>query len=82
MAHHITTAIDPTTPRRRRRRPRGLPPLDCVPDDRTAAALDDAHAAEELMNDLLALVEAGLIVPVEREDGIRYAPADPDNLAA
>jgi hypothetical protein len=82
MTHHITTATDLTTPRRRRRAPRPLAPLVCVPDDRTSDALDDEHAAQELLDDLLALVEAGLIVPVQYPDGVRYAPADPDDLAA
>jgi hypothetical protein len=83
MAHH-TTAIptDFTTRRRRRRAPGTLTLLDGVPDARTAEAMADEHAAQELMNDLLALVEAGLIAPVEQEGTVRYAIADPDDVAA
>jgi hypothetical protein len=82
MTHHITTAIDPTTSRRRRRAPRPLAPVACVPDDRTADAMDDEHAAQALIDDLLALVDAGLIAPVQYPDGVHYAVVDPDNLAA
>lgn len=81
MTHHISTAIDLTTSRYRRRS-RPLPPLACVPDERTAEAMDDERAAEELMNDLVTLVEAGLIAPVEYDDAIRYAPADAEDVAA
>jgi len=82
MTHHITTAIDLTTLRRRRRPPRLLPLLAPVPDARTAEAMDDEHAAEELVNDLLALVEAGLIAPIEQEGTVRYAVADLDDVVA
>jgi hypothetical protein len=33
------------------------------------------------MNDLLALVDAGVVVPIREPGLVRYAPADPD-LAA
>jgi hypothetical protein len=83
MTHH-TTAIptDFVTRRPRRRAPRTLSLLGPVPDVRTAEAMDDEHAAQELMNDLLALIEAGLIAPVEQEGTVRYAIADPDDVAA
>src|SRR3954453_21853759 len=63
--------------RRRVGRPLALytPP----PDDRTAAAMDDEAAARRLVDDLLALVEAGLIVPIEDGEEVRYAPADADD---
>jgi hypothetical protein len=82
MTHHITTAVQPTTSRRRRRVPRPLTSLACLPDDRTAEAMDDEHAAQALIDDLLALVEAGLIAPVEYRDSVHYAVVDPDNPAA
>jgi hypothetical protein len=44
--------------------------------------MDDRQAAEELLADLLALVEAGLIKPVDEHGAVRYAPTDPDNIAA
>ena len=54
------------------------------PDDRTAAAMDDAAEAERLMEDLLALVDAGLIAPIDFGGQVRYAPLDdePDDLPA
>jgi hypothetical protein len=64
----------------RRRRPLAL--HAAVPDHRTAAAMDDAAAAEQLIEDLLALVDAGLVVPVEDEGDIRYAPVGPDERDA
>jgi hypothetical protein len=50
-----------------------------LPDDRTAAAMADAEAAEQLVADLLALVDAGLVVPIEDHGEIRYAPADDED---
>jgi len=44
--------------------------------------MDDQQAAENLMNDLLALVDAGLIAPIHEPGAVRYAPIDPDNAAA
>jgi hypothetical protein len=67
------------------RRPAFVRPLDrdaVVPDARTAAAMDDAAEAHRLIEDLIALVDAGLVVPVEDGDVIRYAPAEPDDLSA
>ncbi len=70
---------DPAAPPKRRRTPRPLPLLGAVPDERTAEAMDDERAAEELIADLLALQEAGLIEPVEVDGALRYAPTDPDD---
>ena len=78
MPHRI---IDPGLPGprpKRRQAPRPLPLLGAVPDDRTAAAMDDEHAAEQLVADLLALMDAGLVEPVEAEGALRYAPIDSD----
>lgn len=47
-----------------------------LPDDRTNAAMDDAREAERLMEDLLALVDVGLVVAQDSQEGLRYAPAD------
>jgi hypothetical protein len=52
-----------------------------VPDERTAQAMDDERAAAELIADLLALTEAGLIVPVQLAGDICYVLADPDHPA-
>jgi len=82
MTHRTISPADTATPRRQRRAPRPLALLAALPEERTAEAMDDEHAAEELMGDLLALVEAGLIAPVRQEGAVRYAPADPDNPAA
>ena len=67
---------------RRRRAARPVPLYTAIPDVRTAAAMDDEAAAEQLMADLLALVDAGLVVPVEDPWGdVRYTPADgPEDL--
>jgi hypothetical protein len=67
---------------RRRRSPRPLELYTTLPDDRTAAAMADAAAAEELMADLIALVDAGLVVPIEDDGEIRYAPTDDDERDA
>jgi hypothetical protein len=63
---------------RRRRAARPLPLYTTLPDVRTAAAMDDEAAAEQLMADLLALVDAGLVSPIEADGEVRYAPTDPD----
>jgi hypothetical protein len=72
--------------RRRRRRPaRDIDLLDLfepLPDTTSAAAMDDAGEAERLIDDLAALVEAGLVVPVLGGEEIRYAPAGPPGDAA
>jgi hypothetical protein len=67
---------------RRRRPPRPLPLYATVPDARTAAAMDDEAAAEQLIADLMALVDAGLVAPVEDDGEIRYAPVDPEDADA
>lgn len=67
---------------RRRRPPRALSLVTAVPEERTAAAMDDTAAADELMDDLLALIDAGLIAPVNHEGRIHYTPTDPDEPAA
>jgi hypothetical protein len=81
MNRHLTPLNG--TPRRRRPA-RALELYATLPEDRTAAAMDDAAAAQQLVDDLVALVDAGLIVPVEgADDGvIRYAPVDPDERDA
>jgi hypothetical protein len=80
MNRHLTELNG--TPRRRRA-PRPLELHATLPDDRTAAAMDDAAAARELIDDLIALVDAGLVRPVEDDDGaIRYAPRDDDERDA
>jgi hypothetical protein len=63
----------------RRRLGRPLALYTAPPDDRTAAALDDEAAARGLVDDLLALVDAGLIVPIDDGEQVRYAPADDDD---
>jgi hypothetical protein len=79
MTRHLTPLNG--TPRRRRA-PRRLELYGLVPDDRTAAAMDDQAAAEQLIEDLIALVDAGLVVPVEDDGVIRYAPAEDERDAA
>lgn len=45
-----------------------------------AARTDDTRSFQELLSDLEALVEAGLVTPVaDREGELRLAPADDDD---
>ncbi len=79
MPRRIVNPDLPGARPKRRRAPRPLTLLGAVPDDRTAEAMDDERAAEELIADLLALAEAGLIELVELDGAVRYAPTDPDD---
>lgn len=54
-----TTACSQPSPRRRAPRPLDL--VGRVPDDVTAAAMDDSDAARQLLDDLVALIDAGLV---------------------
>jgi hypothetical protein len=75
MNRHLTP-LNGNGGARRRRPPRPIPLTTILPEAWTAAAMEDAGAADDLVADLLALVEAGLIVPVEDAWGdVRYAPA-------
>ena len=77
MNSHLTPVNG--TPRRRRAA-RRLPLYTTLPEPHTSAAMDDAAAAEQLMADLLALVDAGLVAPEEDAWGdVRYAPAVDDD---
>jgi hypothetical protein len=82
MKHTITPISSSDAVPRRRRASRSLDLFATVPDGRTAAAMDDAEEAERLIEDLLALVDAGLVEPVEHDGEIRYAPAEPADLTA
>jgi len=65
---------------RRRRQARPLPLYTVVPEVRTAAAMADEAAAEQLIADLLALVDAGLVTPVADAWGdVRYTPTEEDD---
>lgn len=64
--HRPTPTTHPSAPPRPRRR-RAARPLDLValvPEDVTAAAMDDEEQARELLDDLVALIEAGLVEPI------------------
>ncbi|MEA2322396.1 MAG: hypothetical protein QOD81_2246 [Solirubrobacteraceae bacterium] len=81
MKHVTRRSPSPAAPRRRR----PTRPLDLfatIPDERSSAAMDDAAEAERLIEDLLALVDVGLIAPVRDDDAIRYAIVEPDDLTA
>jgi hypothetical protein len=82
MNHRVTPISTLNGAPRRRRPGRKLDLFATVPDGRTAAAMEDVAEAERLIEDLLALVDAGLVAPVAVEGEIRYAPADPDDLTA
>jgi hypothetical protein len=79
MNRHLTP-LNGTPRRRRAARPLEL--YATLPEERTAAAMDDEAAAQQLIDDLIALVDAGLIGPVEDDGVIRYAPVDPDDRDA
>jgi hypothetical protein len=79
MNRHLTP-LNGTPRRRRAARPLAL--YATLPEERTAAAMDDEAAAQQLIDDLIALVDAGLIAPVEDDGVIRYGPVDPDDRDA
>ena len=81
MNRHVTP-LNGTPRRRRAARPLEL--YATLPEERTAAAMDDAAAAQQLIDDLVALVDAGLIEPIDDDDdgAVRYAPVDPDERDA
>ena len=64
-----------TAPPARRRRLRLLEP---PPDDRTAAAMGDEREAQQLIDDLAALIEVGLITPIDDDGQLRLAAIEPD----
>ena len=68
----------PSTRRRRRSAPRDHVPVLPSPGDEG----QDADAAQRLVDDLLALVDAGLIAPLRGIDGVRYAIVDEPPTAA
>jgi hypothetical protein len=66
-------------PIRARRRPnRQLGIFDVLSERQTAAAMDDAAAAEQLMDDLVSLIELGLVVSIEIDGETRFAAAPVD----
>jgi len=67
---------------RRHRRPRPMDLFGVLSERQTAAAMDDAEEAQQLMDDLVALMEAGLVAAIDDGDDVRYAVLDPDDLAA
>jgi hypothetical protein len=65
--------------RARRRRPNAqLGIFEVLSERQTAAAMDDAAAAEQLMDDLVALIELGLVVSIEVDGETRFAAAPVD----
>lgn len=81
MSSHWITQHRPTAAAARPWRfARKLDLLAVVPEQRSAEAMDDEQAAERLIDDLIALVDAGLIAPIETEDRVRYAPIDLDDV--
>jgi hypothetical protein len=57
---------------RRRRPARRLDPVGLLPPAQTAAAMDDATEAQALIDDLVALLDAGLITTIYDSDTVRY----------
>jgi len=73
---HIAGSDIPSAPRPRRRRPRRSEPFGLVPDRVTATQTQEAIEAQALFDDLLALVDAGLVATLEDGGSIRYAAVD------
>jgi hypothetical protein len=72
------SACPPVRPRRRRpSRPLDL--FSVLSERESAAAMDDADEARQLMDDLVALIEAGLVTPLEVDGETRYAAGAPDD---
>lgn len=67
---------DPLAGPPRRRPPRStvreLDLFGAVPEQRSAAAMDDAAEAQRLIDDLLALVDCGLVEVVAEAGQVRY----------
>jgi hypothetical protein len=80
MTNHWIAQHQPTAATRPWRFARKLDLFTLVPERRSAEAMDDERAAEQLIDDLIALVDAGLIAPVKAEGHVSYAPTDPDDL--
>ena len=69
------SAHTPGGPRRRRPNP-ALGLFDLAPERTPAPPADDG--AERLMNDLVELIDAGLVVAIEVDGETRYAAAPVD----
>jgi hypothetical protein len=75
--HRIPAPEIASLARPRRRRPaRRLDAYGVLPAEQTAAAMDDAAEAQALFDDLLALLDAGLVAAVDDGGTVRYAAAD------
>ena len=61
---------------RRRRTARRLDAYGVLPAEQTAAAMDDASEAQALFDDLLALLDAGLVTAVDDGETVRYTATD------
>ena len=71
------SAHEPVRARRRPPSPQ-LGFFDVLSERQTAAAMDDAAAADQLMDDLVALIELGLVVSIEVDGETRFAAAPVD----
>ena len=80
MSSYWITQRRPDPVRRPWRFERRLDLFAALPERHSAAAMDDTRAAEELIDDLIALVDAGAVAPVETDGEVRYAPTDPDDV--
>jgi hypothetical protein len=77
----VTTRIKPkpqNSPRRPRRTTRPLDLFGVLPGAVSTAAMDDTAEAEALFDDLLALLDAGLIEAIDDDRAVRYAAVDTD----
>lgn len=74
MNTHRTHLAHPSVARRRRPPARRLELFTTMPNARTATATDDFEQAEQLLADVLALVDRGLVTPrCNRGGQARYA---------
>jgi hypothetical protein len=67
-----TSASSPSTWRGRRRPARRPDPFGLPSTDGTAAAAEDVAEAQTLFDDLVALLDLGLVVAIEDSGTVRY----------
>lgn len=78
MSSYWITQNRPDSTKRPWRFDRRIDLFATVPERRSAAAMDDERVAEQLIDDLVKLAEAGLIEPIDDDGTLRFAAVDPE----